>query len=361
MKILLLAGEESGLIYANRLKELLKGHEIRGYGDYGFKTADLAVMGFMAVVSRIGYFMNVKKTMERAIDEWKPDVVCTIDYPGMNLKLAAYARSKGIRAVHVVCPQVWAWKAGRIPKIEASLDKLCCFFPFEPALFKPGFAEFTGHPLVEEFERTRERAGTAKSEERRVLALLPGSRIGEIERNLPVMLDTVDLLEVDKAVIPAANARAKDKIDSILAAKSPKTRVEVVSGGARELLLTARAALVASGTATLEAALARCPTVLVYKVSPVLAWFARRVIKGIKHVGLANIIWEKSGGEGAEPMPELLQEAFTAPASAAILKPWLESDEAHREAVARLDAAVRLLETGGSAFDRIVASISGLD
>ena len=121
MKILLLAGEESGLIYANRLKELLSGHEIRGYGDYGFKTADLAVMGFFAVVSRIGYFLGVKKTMERAIDEWKPDVVCTVDYPGMNLKLAAYAKKKGIRAVHIVCPQVWAWKAGRIPKIEASL------------------------------------------------------------------------------------------------------------------------------------------------------------------------------------------------------------------------------------------------
>ena len=134
MKILLLAGEESGLIYANRLKELLAGNEIRGYDDYGFKTADLAVMGFMAVISRIGYFLNVKKTMERAIDEFKPDVVCTIDYPGMNLKLAAYAKKKGIRTVHVVCPQVWAWKAGRIPKIEASLDKLCCFFPFEPAL-----------------------------------------------------------------------------------------------------------------------------------------------------------------------------------------------------------------------------------
>ena len=105
MKILLLAGEESGLIYANRLKELLAGNEIRGYDDYGFKTADLAVMGFMAVISRIGYFLNVKKTMERAIDEFNPDVVCTIDYPGMNLKLAAYAKKKGIRTVHVVCPQ----------------------------------------------------------------------------------------------------------------------------------------------------------------------------------------------------------------------------------------------------------------
>lgn len=355
MKILLLAGEESGLIYANRLKELLAVHEIRGYGDYGFKTSDLAVMGFMAVISRIGYFLNVKKTMERAIDEWKPDVVCTIDYPGMNLKLAAYAKRKGVKTVHIVCPQVWAWKAGRIPKIEASLDKLCCFFPFEPQLFKPGFAEFVGHPLVEDFA---EAGGGDRPREGRTLALLPGSRIGEIERNLPVMLETLSLLRVDRAVIPAANESAREKIGSVLSSSSVRSSVEVRLGGARELLLSARAALVASGTATLEAALARCPTVLVYKVSPVLAWIARRVIKGIKHVGLANIIWEKSGGEGDAPMPELLQEDFTAEKAAALLKPYLDSDEAHREAAARLDAAVRLLDTGSSAFSRIVGILS---
>lgn len=355
MKILLLAGEESGLIYADRLKELLSGHEIRGYGDYGFKTADLAVMGFFAVVSRIGYFLGVKKTMERAIDEWKPDVVCTVDYPGMNLKLAAYAKKKGIRAVHIVCPQVWAWKAGRIPKIEASLDKLCCFFPFEPTLFRPGFAEFVGHPLVEELERSNADATLSG----RVLALLPGSRLGEIERNLPVMLETVSMLAVDKAVIPAANERAKEKIDSILESSPLKPAVEVRLGGARELLLAARAALVASGTATLEAALARCPTVLVYKVSPVLAWIARRLIKGIKHVGLANIIWEKCGGEGVSPMPELLQEDFTAQKAAQLLKPYLESDEAHREAAGRLDAAVKLLDSGSSAFPRMVSAVLG--
>ncbi|HBJ59019.1 MAG TPA: hypothetical protein DDY72_00765 [Verrucomicrobia bacterium] len=153
MKILLLAGEESGVLYANALKNsaTLRGAEIRGYDTYGFKTEDLAVFGFTAVLKKIFYFLRVKRTLERAIDEWRPDVVCTIDYPGLNLKLAAYAKKRGIRTVHVVCPQVWAWKAGRIPKIEAALDRLCCFFPFEPRLFKPGFATFVGHPLVAAF------------------------------------------------------------------------------------------------------------------------------------------------------------------------------------------------------------------
>ena len=134
MRVLLLAGEESGVLYANQIRaEILRRWpeaEIRGYGDYGFRVDDLAVMGIGQVLKKIFYFLRVKKTMERAIGEWKPDVVCTVDYPGMNLKLAAYAKARGIRAVHVVCPQVWAWKQGRIPKIEVALDRLCCFFPF---------------------------------------------------------------------------------------------------------------------------------------------------------------------------------------------------------------------------------------
>ena len=154
-RLLLLAGEESGLLYAREIAAKARaahpGLEIRGYSDYGFETHDLAVMGFWPVLKRIFFFLRVKKTLERAIDDWRPDAVCTVDYPGLNLKLAAYAKARGVRAVHVVCPQVWAWKQGRIPKIEAALDRLCCFFPFEPKLFRPGFAEFIGHPLASAF------------------------------------------------------------------------------------------------------------------------------------------------------------------------------------------------------------------
>ena len=181
MRILLLAGEESGVMYAERIAKEIRSRipsaEIRGYGDYGFETSDLAVIGFFAVFRKIRFFLRVKRTMERAIDEWKPDVVCTVDYPGLNLKLAAYAKERGIRAVHVVCPQVWAWKKGRIPKIEASLDRLCCFFPFEPALFKPGFAEFVGHPLVDAFASEVEERGGGGRRREKILAVLPGSRM----------------------------------------------------------------------------------------------------------------------------------------------------------------------------------------
>lgn len=355
MKILLLAGEESGLLYARRLKALLGAHEVRGYGDYGFRTADLAVMGFWAVLKKLFFFIRVKRTMTRAIDTWRPDVVCTIDYPGLNLKLAAYAKAKGIRAVHVVCPQVWAWHAGRIPKIEAALDRLCCFFPFEPSLFTPGFATFVGHPLAETF------AGAARAPRAappRLVALLPGSRLGEIERCLPTMLEAVARLDGLVVAIPAANEGARRAIDRIVARRAAAhLSVRVQSGGARDLLLRADCAVVASGTATLEAALARCPTVLVYRVGRVLAAFARRVIKGVRHVGLVNVVWEKSGGTGASPMPELLQEDFTAEAVAAILARWLGDERARAAAVAALEDAVKLLNAGSGALEKIVAEL----
>ena len=364
MKILLLAGEESGLIYANRLKERLAAHEIRTYADYGFKTSDLAVMGFVAVVRRLGFFMRVKKTMERAVREWRPDVVCTVDYPGMNLKLSAYAKSLGIRTLHVVCPQVWAWRAGRIPEIEAATDRLCCFLPFEPSLFRAGFAEYVGHPLAELAAEERAAAASRGGVEspRPVLALLPGSRLGEIKRNLPAMLDAAALAAGPgvETVVPAANAEAGEAIGRILAARGASTlRVRVTDGGARDVLRSARCAVVASGTATLEAAFARCPTVLVYRVSPALAFFARHVIKGVKHIGLVNVVWEKSGGEGEAPMPELLQENFTAGNVARLIGKWLENDEDRAAAAASLDRVVSRLETGSGAIAAIAAEIEG--
>ena len=366
MKLLLLAGEESGVMYAERIAKEVRGKnptvEIRGYGDYGFKTGDLAVMGLGQVLKRIFYFLRVKRTMEQAIDEWKPDVVCTVDYPGMNLKLAAYAKWRGIRTVHVVCPQVWAWKKGRIPKIEASLDKLCCFFPFEPELFRPGFAEFVGHPLVDAFASEAKAKGEGERRRGKVLALLPGSRMGEIEKHMPVLLEVVEKLQAEmpdlKVVIPAANERAYAKIESTLdcgAARIP--RPTITRGGAREALREADAAIVASGTATLEAALAGCPTVLVYRVGWLFAFLARRFIKGIRHIGLANIIAEKSGGEC--PMPELLQEDFTAENILRYVRPWIADPVANAAARQSLDDTMKLLKSDGGAIKRIARSLEG--
>ena len=393
MKILLLAGEESGEIYARQIRERLSGHEVRGFGDYGFRTQDLAVLGVEEVLKNIFFLLRVKRTMERAIDEWKPDVVCTIDYPGMNLKLAAHAKARGIRTVHVVCPQVWAWKAGRIPKIERTFDRLCCFFPFEPALFRTGFATFVGHPLVDAFRR-QSRLEPDAPRQGLTLALLPGSRLGEIEKHLPVMLKALGALGSEgskgpegsegaegcgvggtsalEVVIPAANERALAAINRIVSSLLPHPSSlvphpflpKIQLGGARDLLRRADCAVVASGTATLEAALANCPTVLVYKASPIFAFIARRVIRGIRFLGLANIIWDKSlAAKGVvapitdAPMPELLQENLTAENLKAVLGPLICDENARKSAKNRLSEAMRLLASDGDAIGRISAEI----
>ena len=359
MKILLLAGEESGAMYAEQIAEAVCGKdpsaEIRGYGDAGFEIADLAVIGFFAVLRKAFFFLRVKRTMERMIDEWRPDVVCTVDYPGMNLKLAAYAKRRGVRTVHVVCPQVWAWKKGRIPKIEASLDKLCCFFPFEPKLFKPGFAEFVGHPLVDEMGR-RDQGEGIRDQGSKLLAILPGSRMGEIEKHLPTLLKVVEMLQAEtpdlKVVIPAANERAHAAIVSrVSRLMSSPGAVEIRLGGARETLRSATAAVVASGTATLEAAIAGCPTVLVYRVGWLFAAIMRLLIRGVRHLGLANIIAEKAGIPC--PMPELLQENFTAEGVRDLIRPLLTDAAANAAARKALSETMARLGSGGDSITKI--------
>ena len=307
--------------------------------------------------------------MKRAICGWRPDAVVTVDYPGLNLKLAAFAKKRGIPAVHIVCPQVWAWHRNRIPKVAAALSELLCFFPFEPSLFDgTGLkVKFIGHPLVRVVELENADGAAAmsgKAGRDRIVALLAGSRIGEIGRILPRLLGAVAILSrrhaedvratvrgepAFRVVIPAANRGAEMEIRRILGETSDLPPVEVRLGGARQLLREAHCAAVASGTATLEAALARCPTVLVYAVSPILAWFARRVITGVRHVGLANIIAEKCGFE--PPMPELLQEDFTSDAVADQLEAWLDSAEARADAAARLEAAMEHLRADGTPLE----------
>lgn len=379
-RILLLAGEESGLLYADELKKRLVGNEIRGYQDYGFETHDMAVMGVVPVLMKLRYFLRLKKTMEKAIDEWKPDIVLTIDYPGMNLKLAAYAHSKGIRAVHVVCPQVWAWKKGRIPKIEASIDHLCCFLPFEPKLFKPGFATFVGHPLASAFADAK---GTGNREHgtgdgAKTVALLPGSRKGEIEKILPILLEAAEKLASEfgdkvRFAIPAATPRAYSQIDKLLHNSSLFTHhssLLLQHGGARELLRRADCAAVASGTATLEAALARCPTILVYRMTATLAWFIRHFVKGTRFAGLANVIWDRcrpsADGNAVtrsdnlemqdpdQPMPELIQENFTVESVCRYLRGYLVDGKVREETVRRLDSSMKYLNADSDPFANIV-------
>jgi lipid-A-disaccharide synthase len=362
-RILICAGEVSGDMHAAALMRALRARlgrpvAFRGFGgdamraegaELLYHTDRTAIIGITPVLTNLPFLLGMMRRMKQEILAWQPDLVLTVDYPGMNLRLAAFARGRGFKAVHYICPQVWAWHRGRIPKLARTLDLLLCIFPFEPALFKdtPLTALFTGHPLVDRAAETRAAPPAPLPwQGAHRIALLPGSRASEITRILPRLLAAAARLEQRLGgdcsfIIPAPTPKMRALAEAV-AARAPARprRLAFVDGQARHVLLQAHAAAVASGTATLEACLMRCPTVLVYTASRVTYWAARLLVKGVKHLGLANIIAEK------EVMPELLQDAFTPERLADQLHRYLTDPAERAQTLAALDATTARLGAG---------------
>ena len=379
LRILICAGEVSGDMHAAALMRALRARlprpaAFRGFGGDAMKaegaellyhTDRIAIMGITPVLKNLPFLLGMMSRMKREIRAWKPDLVLTVDYPGMNLRLAKFAHDSGFKTVHYICPQVWAWHRGRIPKIARMLDLLLCIFPFEPALFQATAlpAVFTGHPLVDRAAETRDAppAPLPWQGGRRV-ALLPGSRSSEITRILPTLLEAAVRLEQRLGgdcsfLIPAPTAKMRALGERVVRSAAAKPRrLAFVDGQARQVMLQAHAAAVASGTATLEACLMRCPTVLVYTASFVTFLVAKLLVKGVRHLGLANII------AGREVMPELLQHDFTPERLCDLLYRSLTDADARRQTLADLDATNALLGDGnasGRAADAIVGRFAG--
>ena len=365
MKILILAGEESGVHYARLIADAVRARvpsaEIRGYGDYGFRTADLAVFGIWAVLRRIFYFLGVKRTMERAIDEWRPDVVCTIDYPGMNLKLAAYAKRKGVRAVHVVCPQVWAWHQGRVPRIERSLDRLCYILPFEEKFFADNDmpqAVYVGHPLLDAINdkcgvghEGLADAPTDSPAVKPVIALLPGSRRQELKNSLPQMVALTSRHPEYRFVVAGMSIIDKELYNKLMPAES---NIEVVYDRTYDVLRSAYAAVVCSGTATLETALFNVPQVVCYRANPITIAIAKAIVSSrIRYISLVNLIAD------SPIVTELIQEDFNANRlEAEFIR--ITADADNRKRMQNEYANMRLLLGDGGASERTADEIISL-
>lgn len=325
VRLLVCAGEVSGDLYAAALVRELeslaapRGIEIRGIGGDALAAggarlaahvSQTGVIGFWEVAKRARFFSRLLRTLSRELEEWRPDALVTVDYPGLNLRLARRARALGIPAVHWVCPQVWAWRRDRIPKIAASLDRLIALFPFEPALFEgTGLdVKFSGHPLVDQIAGfAREAHPPLPWGEGARIALFAGSRPNEVRRLLPDILAGAALAEETIGpctfLLPAPDeVRAADIRAGLAAAKRRPRDARVVSGRSRQVLAEARAAVVKSGTSTLEAALLGCPHALVYRVSGTTYRIMRRLLVGVKHIGLPNIV------AGRTVCPELIQD-----------------------------------------------------
>ncbi len=366
IRIYICAGEVSGDMHGAALIQALRSLsatplEFRGFGgdamraegaELLYHTDQTGVCGITPVLRELPFLLRMIKHIKSDMLAWHPDLALTVDYPGMNLRLAKFAHDRGFRTVHYICPQVWAWHRARIPKIAKFLDLLICLFPFEPQHFAATGLRtvFTGHPLVDRVAETRAQPQPEFPWQGRFrIALLPGSRAGEITRILPRMLDAAVLLEQKlqgdcSFIIPAPTEKMLQLARQIVLAHPRKpAALFFITGQARNLLMQADCAAIASGTATLEASLMLCPSVLVYAVGGLTCLVARLLVRGVRFAGLANII------AGKEIMPELLQGDFTPERLAEHLYQFVTNDQLRAQTVTHLKAANALLGSGDAA------------
>lgn len=342
-QIYVVAGEMSGDAHAAGLLRELKGIypdlEIHGVGGPEMKALsdssvkdwveDAAVMGVVEVLKRYGWFKERFTEMREEIRELKPDALLLVDYPGFNLRFSAAVRRElpETKQVYYVSPQVWAWNKRRIPKMVELLDEMLCLFPFEKPIFENAGLKTThvGHPLVDEL------AGERIEGERdaKLIGLFPGSREREIAKLFPMMIETAVALRLWrddlKFSVPAATPKLVETMRGMIKKAGAEEWITLTDGGSHELMQRAACGVVASGTATLEAATYGLPYCLVYRMAWITFCLGKMLVK-IKYIGLVNIL------AGEKVIEEFIQADAAAPEVSAWVRDILTND-AQREAL----------------------------
>ncbi len=315
-KLYVIAGEASGDLHGGNLIRALKAHTggedltVRAWGGDHMQAAgaevvkhyrDLAFMGFTQVIMNLRTILGNIKACKADILAFKPDAIILIDYPGFNLRIAEFAHAQGIKVFYYISPQVWAWKAGRVKTIKRVVDRMFVILPFEKDWYAERGVEvdFVGHPLLDAIAQENpelDDPGVA-ADPRPLVALLPGSRMQELERMLPVMLSVVEHFPDHRFVVAGAPSVPEEVYRSYIG----NAPVELVTGRTYGLLRKAKAALVTSGTATLETALIGTPEAVCYGGGAVNVWLAKRFIK-VPFISLVNLIM------GREVVRELIQD-----------------------------------------------------
>ena len=373
------AGEASGEHYGALLIEALKrqlaatGQAAQFFGMGGarmvqaglepvVRSEDMAVMGLTEVLRHLPRIYREFRKLKRSIRERRPDVAVLIDFPDIHFKLAEEFHRLGVPVVFFVSPQLWAWKKHRIKLVQKYVSKMLVIFPFEEPFYRERgvAAEFVGHPLAElplpSIAREQFAAENGLSPEKTWIGLLPGSRPKEIRDNLPEMLRAARELGDRQFLIPLAstlNAEQRDEVRRLVAIHGAGLEIRLVND-ARAALLHARASVVASGTATVEAALIGNPFVVVYRVSSITYAIAKRVVK-VPHVAMANLI------AGKRVVPELIQHDFTTANIVQQIERLLPDGaprQSMMEELARIRGLLSARPTGsreGGAIDRVAA------
>jgi lipid-A-disaccharide synthase len=321
-KILLVAGEVSGDLLGSHLVEAIQriDPEVQflGVGGEGLKRRGmkllypahaLSVVGLTEVFTKLRSIFEALQRLKKSLDQERPDLVILIDFPDFNLRLAKIAHRKGIPILYYISPQIWAWRARRIKLIARWVKKMVVLFPFEVPLYEAAGVdvEWVGHPLLDMVKPTlpKEKAFQqfGLDPQRRTIALLPGSRLNEVDRLLSPLLASVDLLQKENPdlqfILPLAPGIPKTILSSQM--KHISVPVKVVEGFTYDVMNLSDLLITASGTATLEGAILGKPMIIIYKVSFLSYWIGRALIQ-VDHIGLVNLVAEK------EIAPELIQK-----------------------------------------------------
>lgn len=303
MKYYIIAGEASGDLHgSNLIREIRKrdtAAEIRCWGGDKMEQAgaklvkhysELAFMGFVEVIANLRTILRNIDFCKQDITDFSPDVIIFIDYPGFNLRIAAWAKLSGYRTIYYISPQVWAWKENRVKTIKSSIDKMLVILPFEKPFYEKWNydVEYVGHPLIEVIDQFTASNPDIKPDEK-LVALLPGSRRQEILKKLPVMLETTKMFPELRFIVAKAPGLPDSFYEPLLA---PYPNVTTASNATYALLMQSRAALVTSGTATLETALFGVPQVVCYKGNRISYLIAKRLIK-VRYISLVNLIMDR--------------------------------------------------------------------
>jgi len=373
MRVLISAGEASGEMYGAQLLEALRrrvpGIECFGVGGERMRAAgcelvvqskELAVVGITEIIPRLPKIYGEFRKLVRAINQRKPEAAILIDSPAFHFKVARELHRRGIPVIYYVAPQLWAWRSGRVRLVRRYFKKALVIFPFEEQWYRERGvdAEFVGHPLadVERPSESPERFIQEQGYERKkpIIAILPGSRRKEIRMNLPAMLHAAELLAGDyQFVLPIAPTIDPGWLDQLVHKISPTSNFVLFTTTDTRALAHARAAVVASGTATVEAAMMGTPMVVVYRVSP-LTWALGRPLVHVKNFAMVNLI------AGEQVVPELIQGNFTPANVAARLREILPDGPAREKIerdVAQVRARLRSGDDPRSAADRAADAV----
>lgn len=309
MKFYFVVGEASGDLHAANLIHAIRaqqpGAQFRAMGGDRMAAAGTTLglhygradfVGFVEVVRNLPLILRMFSVVEKDILAYQPDVVVLVDYPGFNLRMAKFLHKLNIRVFYYISPQVWAWKSGRVKQIKAHVERMFCILPFEPSFYKKWDynVDYVGHPLLDAIDAVQHTTNTLRTDagldDRPIIALLPGSRAYEIKQKLPVMLEATRHQANNYQLVIAGAPNQDPAFYQPFLKQYP---VKLVHARTYDLLRLAHAALVTSGTATLETALFGVPQAVCYKGAYISYYIARILVRHIKYISLVNLIMDK--------------------------------------------------------------------